>query len=262
MIDGAVANGEKPGGVNSGAFALSGDVTVRDPSLNFYEPETNITYELGWKGDLFDSRVRGDVSLFYTDWSDAQMLQRVEPFGGGTPRSITMNAGEIEAKGLEASFQMALTQEFTGVIGYAYSDSTFKSGSVSSFIDFDATPGGDVSGKDLPLSSKHQANISLTYRKSLREGMDWYARGDVNYKSEQYTNPTNNGTLPSRTLLNARIGLEADSWRVELWGDNLGNEDSPVSVLQDVYLNDGFARRTLPAFGRLRTYGITGTYHF
>ena len=35
-----------------------------------YDPETNINYELGFKGDLLDGMLRFNASLFTTDYED------------------------------------------------------------------------------------------------------------------------------------------------------------------------------------------------
>ncbi|MEZ5596824.1 MAG: TonB-dependent receptor [Pseudomonadales bacterium] len=77
-----------------------------------YNPETNTNFEVGYKGDLLDNRLRLNAAVFFTQFKD---LQRNQVFrftnADGTPgqETITLNAGESESKGIEIETTWLLT---------------------------------------------------------------------------------------------------------------------------------------------------------
>lgn len=84
------------------------------------QPESVDAYEVGLKTDLFDRRVRLNVSGFYYDVSDPQVtLQR----GGGI---ILSNAESVEVKGVEADLTVVLVDGFSLRGSLAYLNSKYK----------------------------------------------------------------------------------------------------------------------------------------
>ena len=104
------ANGDSPLGET--------DITRADGFRNnVFEPETVDSYELGYKDSLFDGSANIDLTAFYYEYED---LQVVIADGGA---SIVKNAGEVEAWGLEGSITMALGDYFTAYLAMGYLDS-------------------------------------------------------------------------------------------------------------------------------------------
>jgi iron complex outermembrane receptor protein len=104
------ANGDSPIGET--------DIT-RDDGFqnNVFEPETVDSYELGYKDSLFDGSANIDITAFYYEYED---LQVVIADGGA---SVVKNAGEVEAWGLEGSITMALGDYFSAYLAMGYLDS-------------------------------------------------------------------------------------------------------------------------------------------
>lgn len=68
-----------------------------------FDPETLTAYEIGLKTDLFDRRVRLNLSAYYNKFKDAQLtLLSCPQFGGPGPCALPQNAGDADVKGFEA----------------------------------------------------------------------------------------------------------------------------------------------------------------
>src|SRR3546814_12833853 len=70
-----------------------------------YDPEYVDTFEVGVKADLFNRRVRANLTAFYTDYRDMQLSQIYfinNPDTGSTVGSTIINAASSEIKGIEA----------------------------------------------------------------------------------------------------------------------------------------------------------------
>src|SRR5690606_13516390 len=66
-----------------------------------FDPETVTAYEVGLKTDLFDRRVRVNVSGFYNDYTNIQLpLSDCSAYGGG-PCAVVANAGDGKIYGIE-----------------------------------------------------------------------------------------------------------------------------------------------------------------
>jgi outer membrane receptor protein involved in Fe transport len=102
---------------------------------------------------------------------------------------------------------------------------------------------GDVAGNRPPRAPEHQGFISSRYGRPLNDNLTWFVGGDVTYEGSKYDQVHNLIETGDRTSINARLGLESESWSVFLWGRNLGDDDTPVDILR--YVD---ARPPLPAF--------------
>lgn len=104
------ANGDSPIGET--------DITRADGfKNNVFEPETVDSYEIGYKDSLFDGSANIDLTAFYYEYED---LQVVIADGGA---SLVENAGHVEAWGLEGSITMALGDYFNAYLAMGYLDS-------------------------------------------------------------------------------------------------------------------------------------------
>ncbi len=82
------------------------------------DPEEVDSYEIGYKDTLFDGRANFDITAFYYEYTDLQVTVGTE--GGPT---LTKNAGEVEAWGLEGSITAALGDHWTAYFTLGYLDS-------------------------------------------------------------------------------------------------------------------------------------------
>lgn len=111
MVYGRAASAYRAGGFDAGGAG--------DP--NGFDPEKVKTYEVGFKADVLDRRLRFNASAFYTDYSDLQISQFVAGSSGG--RTQTVNSGKASFSGFEAELTAAPTDDltFNGSVGYVHS---------------------------------------------------------------------------------------------------------------------------------------------
>ncbi|MCP5329052.1 MAG: TonB-dependent receptor [Sinobacteraceae bacterium] len=278
-VYGSVAGAEK-----SGDFATAGVNFVGDPPNTPqvqvgrpYDPEKNLSYELGAKGRLAGGRVQLEADVYYIDWSDIVIPQIFEEINGRqltTPTSFETNGGDATLKGFEFSVLARLTKGLTVNAALSLADGTYDNGLVQTYALFPSFPNGDISGKKLLRASDKQASVGFTYEAPLGERFVGYVRSDYAYRGEQYADSVNQTSLPAQGLLNASIGLRGDNWTVELWGRNLTHEDAPSGAFRDVVFSNyapnlafGGAASLFPfrwtvTHPRLTTYGLTARVKF
>src|SRR6185503_7464056 len=122
--------GFDPRGLSTAAPDLNGN-GVREPNEIFdyflFDPERVTSYEIGYKANLFDRRLRLALAGFYADYQDVQVPGSVGAVINGVPTfvGVTTNAGKASFKGLEAEALATLFRgddgsrfTFSGTLGY------------------------------------------------------------------------------------------------------------------------------------------------
>jgi iron complex outermembrane receptor protein len=156
-----------------------------------------------------------------------------------------------------------------GGLGLSYNRARFNHGRVESFTNFPSfAPFGSMAGQTMSRQPEFQANANATFRTQFRGDWDIYTRGDVNYQSRWYVGLPNQGRMPGRFRANARVGLESDKYTIELWVNNMFDDDTVESAFRDVYLSNAipggasnfdtlFPWRLTASHPTLRTMGLT-----
>lgn len=248
-IYGSVATGEKGGGVDSFEIQGSGN-----PDLDFtarqvtFDPESNTTYELGYKTALNEGKTVIDAAIYYIDWSDIVVpvindtIPDPDNPGATLPvlaYTISQNAGDASISGAEFSVRSQLSDYVTAGFGASYNDAELDSGNIESFARFpDFSIEGDMSGQTLPRQPELQLNANVTFRDQLTGDWDWFVRGDAFYQSRWYVGLPNQAQIPSRIISNLRLGLESEQISVEFWARNLFDNDAPTAAFRDVYFSN------------------------
>jgi len=208
----SIATGFKGGGSNPRPFNAF--------QLLAFGPETLTAYEIGFKSDFLDRRVRLNASAFLNKYSDIQ--SSASPCPGvapqyATPSACRINLGSADIKGVEIELFAEPVDDFT-------IDASL------SHIDFDYTevnPAGgatlDDPGTGMP---PWKASIGAQYRADLGSAGSLTPRVDVFYQDETFAGFQGTGaarlvqTLPSFTTVNARL-----TWR---------NEEEDLSIALEV----------------------------
>ncbi len=250
------SEGYKAGGVD---FQNAGDISD-------FDPEQLTSYEVGFKSELADGRVRLAGSVFYLEWDDMQVQTNFleDPTDISSAIEKTLNAAEASGTGAEFEVTALLTEGFTGSVSLGYIDSEFD--------DFkDAIIKGnpqpvDLSGQKLPNSPELTASAVLDYSFTLGS-MEAYVRGEWVYRDETASNleavASNAGVLnlpnfpyqiDSYDVVNLRAGIEGGSFRVNAFVNNLFDEDYYTGTA------DGFGLAGIRVKTHPTTYGIKFTY--
>ncbi|TQV81390.1 TonB-dependent receptor [Exilibacterium tricleocarpae] len=288
ILYGIYSEGAKPGGFNGADGASVGQPT--------YEQEESTNYEAGIKSILWGGRVKANASLFFIEVSDVQLTTPLADPGGAL-NSIATNQGEGEVSGIEIELRAALARNLEAGVTYALADTEFTdgcdefqwtltsgggrfTGDEATSLDLTGNGSCSIEGKQFPLASKHQASAFIDYRRPVfGGGIAFFAGVDVSYESKKFAQVHNLIYAPAATLVGARIGLEADNWKLMLFGRNLTDEDAVPMVtrwLQVPYFafsslntatqvtgaDTGAPRAYFGALRRQRQYGLELSYSF
>jgi iron complex outermembrane receptor protein len=122
--------GFDPRGLSTAAPDLNGN-GVREPNEIYdyflFDPERVTSYEIGYKANLFDRRLRLAIAGFYADYTDVQVPGSVGAVINGVPTfvGVTTNAGSATFKGIEVEMVANLLRadngsrlNFSGTLGY------------------------------------------------------------------------------------------------------------------------------------------------
>ncbi|MDP2324413.1 MAG: TonB-dependent receptor, partial [Gammaproteobacteria bacterium] len=274
---GSVAWGQKPGGLQLlSAEVVTPSGTAQEQFTNAYDPEKITAYELGVKGFSSDRRIGVDLSMFYNDWTAIVLRQLTEtsPASGlafTQPVSLNTNGGDAKVWGWEMSNDFSFTENLSGRLTAAWTDSQLTNARQDTFSLFPSlyttepscTPAaiqaivgadagdtakqqeikglqcqalsGNVSGNTQMRQPEWTASASLSYGRQLRGEWDWYARTDANYTDKIYVGNDNQAWLPARTIANLRFGLKSPTYTVEFWVRNLFDNDDPTAAFRDIY---------------------------
>lgn len=207
-------------GYKSGGFNVF-SVTPADDAA--YLPETVNNYEVGYKGEFFDNRLRVNASIFYMQYQDLQQNQLIDT-GGGIAQFQTSNAAEAHSQGLEIEIAAALSERLQITASYSLLDAEFDSYP-------DATPSGDdYTGNHLSFAPETAASLAAEWTQPVGE-LEFFARLEGTYRSRIYFASNNAYSDPALTLFNARIGIGSGNgnWRATIWGRNLTDEDYAIN---------------------------------
>lgn len=179
-------------------------------------------YELGWKTDLIGGQLRLNGSAFFVDITNLQ-TQIFDP--SITNLFFSANAANAEIKGVEADFTIA-----------PYSLPGFSIAGAFSILDTEVTeiliPTDDVLvGSDLAYAPSFQGNIRARYEWDLTSTLEAYVQPQMSYSGSKFTDVVeiNKIKLDSYTVFDLSVGVKADRWRVELFGENLSDERAQIS---------------------------------
>ncbi|NCW21691.1 MAG: hypothetical protein EB102_08620 [Gammaproteobacteria bacterium] len=277
----SVAKGVISGYFNGKTDAVAGNAVVPD-ALQVYNPAQNKTYELGWKAQWLDRRVGTELALFYIDYTAIQI-----PATPPAPliTNLVQNVGDAIAKGVEFSVNARLTDKVQVGGTYSYTPTYFAKGTVDAGVLrycggtsttiptaalgfcpsalFRGATLPDVSGRPLPRSPNRLASLYVAYDTPMNDDWSFYARADGSYTSSTSALTIGLTTIPSRTIINARMGVRRGPLDVSLWGRNILDEKFVSAVIFQPPLNATNATFTPNVSqGERATYGLTATYSF
>jgi iron complex outermembrane receptor protein len=265
MIYASAAKGVKSGGFNG---RRAGTVTLTADEQSYGEEE-NWTYEVGSKNSFFGSKLIANVALFYIDWSKKQ--NSVQPSGyvntgvftpGTVPPNSYQTTGAAKSYGIEIEGMARPFAGFTINYSAAAMNPEYNKGVIAgNFIGLctgvNCPISADIGGNQIERTSKFAGTLGFEYRKSAVKDFEMFVGSDVTYQSKQYSDPVNESWIGSYTLVNARIGIQNDTWKAWLHVDNLFDKKyiQSVFVIQNTRLNQ-------VAYGERRTIGGTLAFNF
>ncbi len=238
---GGWSRGFRSGGFNQtgvGAVArANGVLGVND----LFNAEVADTTEVGFKSQFLDRRLTLDGDVFYTKSTNGYFFVYIAA-------DSTQNLGNLNAtyKGAEISLTARPTDRINLYASYGYTDSR---------ITGMADP--TVIGNQAPLVSKDTVNAGAEYRQPLAAGLNGTVRLDYQQIGRTWWEPYNITSRDPVSLVDLRVGLQAEKWTVTAWSKNLTNSIYNAEFSPGNVGGAGFLWRALP-----RRYGVDLDYRF
>lgn len=248
MFYGSVVTGFRSGTLQSQ------EVLRVAPGFPSILPDTLLSYELGTKGYLFDNTFSYETAVYYTDWKDIQQ-SLILPIGF----TARVNAGGASGLGVDMTIAYQPLRALTLNLNLGWNDLTFD----EDVFNFDAGSGRNVllfpEGSRLNDSPEWTGSVGATYRAATpMQGTDFVLSANHAYGSRRLLRFLTAGVITETQSdvmrqLKVTLGMENDRWSVELFGDNLLNEEGAVTA-PDINVA-GTAVRLRP-----RTIGLQAAY--
>lgn len=190
-----------------------------------FDSEDLTAYELGWKSEWLDQRVRLNGATYYQQISDIILDYLPDPVLN--PQLVeSFNSGDADVWGLEIDLEAAITDQFLVGLSYAYLNYDFSN------VDFpDGTDHTDTT--ELVWAPENAYTLSADYTLPVSIGEVRFHL-DYAWQDDQFAlanTEFGKVEIADYGLLNARISLAevemgGHNWQVALWGRNLTDEDS------------------------------------
>jgi iron complex outermembrane recepter protein len=253
----SAARGTKAGGFNAAGVIAS--------ELQ-YDPEKNVTYEIGSKNTFADGNVRLNLAAFYIDWTALQI--EAESANPGQLAPVTQNFGSVEAKGGEAELQVAVADGVRINGGLAYTNPEFGNDTFNFNLQAECLavgtkfcdparivsnaptakgprPALSLGGLLRPTVSRWQLTGGFDISLPISESWNWFAIANYKYQSKQFTDVINSRWVGGRHDLATHLGVENDNVRMSFWVQNLLNDQTAIAN------NSGIARTRRNGSGRV-----------
>jgi outer membrane receptor protein involved in Fe transport len=219
-------------------LASFGDTTPGGPVK--YGSDKLWSYEVGSKGRMLDGNLSVNIDGFYVDWTN---IQQSIPLGGACGENVVQNAGDAESYGGELELSYRLAPGLTIGLNADITHSVFTQ----------TTPllANAVSvGEEVPDVPRYQLTPSIDYNFEVGPGYAAFAHLD-------YTEvgPSHGTTLvsdpdyiqPAYGVMNGNIGVDIDSWEIQIYAKNLLNNSQIIARPTVNYNEEGYTLRPLTA---------------
>lgn len=258
LVYGLFSQGFRAGGANQNVSGATDFPTS-------YLSDTVDNYELGFRATLLDGAMTFNGSIFHIDWSNIQTEQTDAATG---LFRFTSNGGKADVNGFEADLKAQVSPSLGLTLGVAWVDAALAENSPLNIIGETSQTG--LAGDDIPNVPGYTLNFSANYERYFKPGLLGFIYLNGSYTDKSFSDYNEflidaATLLPSSTpnasyavqggnfIMDLRVGVEADSWGISVFIDNLSNERAISNVFVDNF-------RPAPGLNfveRPRTYGIS-----
>lgn len=269
LVYGTISRGYKAGGVNGRIISASASNSDITPDMFEFDTESMINYEVGVKGAWLDSRLQGQLAVFYQDRSDVQAKQSIFDPANFSFDDFLANAAGGKTTGLEVELNYlasdslrffaaagVLSAEFDNFVSQSHVDAKDDNNGI-------ALAAVNLDGREVAHAPNYQffvgSEVSLMANLVLRL--------EVEGKDEFYFSNSHNEKSSAYELFNARLTYYASNWDVSVWGRNLADKDYETRgfYFSNAFGNNpanGYAPEAYYQFGEPRVFGVSANYTF
>ena len=214
QVYGNVSLGFKSGGFNG---------RLADAQIEPYDEETLTSYELGYKSEWLDRRLRFNTAVFFNDYDDLQVSSFKATPDGSALVGVFTNAGKASMQGLELELTALITEAFSVTANLGYLDAEYD--------EFITASGGklvDVSReREMINAPRWDLFVGINYVIPIARGTLTFS-ADASYRDKTYLEINSRETLAQGAypLINAALMYETadERWQFMLGGKNLSDE--------------------------------------
>jgi iron complex outermembrane receptor protein len=232
MVYATFSKGFRPGGVNRTA----------EVGIGPYQADYLKNYEIGWKTQWFDHRLRWNGAIFDEEWKNFQFS-----FLGLNSVTIIVNGGNARIRGIENEVEWAATNNLTLSTSFTFLDPRLTSNycgaqgvtNCPTQVTSEAFGPNFVgpqapAGTNLPITSKFKGNIIARY--SFDEVAGWKPFGQAAFVYQTQTAPTLRvdetqvmGMQPAYGLLDLTFGASINNSMLQFVVSNATNRLAQLS---------------------------------
>lgn len=214
-------------------------------------PENVTSYEIGFKTEWFDRKLRLNGDVYYMNYRDMQ-VQIPYPFGPGL---IIGNAASAHLRGVEFDAEVVPVRNLRLTASAGYSDATYLR-----YISTDAFGNtNDLSGNRLPYAPKWTASVGGYYDIELNGDLTLQYGTNWSYRSKIYFDPYNADPVSDRKQLTGNMSLslksDAGKWNVGVFANNITNR-----LVKGFAYNQTYVAPTI--YAPQRTFGLRAGIDF
>ena len=236
MIFAQWTQGFRAGGTNDQTAAEIAQVTI--PAG--FGSDALDNYEIGVKSTWMAGRLVANASLYYIDWTAIQIQDRAQdPNNASVFFPFRANGGGADIYGIEIDLSANPTPGL-------------ELGLVASFVDAELAednplPSSGRQGDEIPYIPETTLTLIGRYERPLPyKDLRGFIGADLSYVGERNTELRSDNalflTLNAYTLVNLRVGTEADTWSAALAVNNVFADDTVIDVFRIIpgLTPDGF----------------------
>jgi outer membrane receptor protein involved in Fe transport len=232
LVYATFSKGFRPGGVNRTAAAGIGP----------YQADFLKNYEIGWKTQWFDHRLRWNGAVFWEDWKNFQFS-----FLGPNSVTIIENGGNARIKGIENEIEWAATNNLTLSTSFTFLDPRLTENycgtagvtncpnlvTKEAFIPNLIGPQAPA-GTNLPITPKFKGNVIARY--NFNEVAGWKPFGQASWVYQSKSTPTLRvdqtriiGVQPAYGLVDLMGGAQLNNSTIQLIVTNVADRRAQLS---------------------------------
>ena len=223
-------------------------------ALTAANPQTVNSYEVGFKSEWFERRLRANIALYDEAFDNIQKSSTVTV--GTKNVTYLLNAASAKIRGAEIELTALPADGFKVFVTGGFTDAAYNKFTAT-------TPTSPYNVNEPPTDYGFQnvprwtEDSGFSYKVPVaRAGGDFEIASDWAWRSQQFGdfNNTPQNIIPAYGLLNASLKYSEGPWTVTLWGRNLTDKFySEVTTINAGW----FVEPGIP-----RTYGLTAAVTF
>ena len=281
-----VSRGFRLGGINDplNVPLCTAQDLVTFSGRDSWKDEKAWNYEVGAKSQWWGGRASLNLSAFYMDIRDLQLIVTA----GSCSSRLVFNVPKSVSRGAEIELAAAPSRWFDFAVSATFDNSELRSTLTSTDTAGQVSVvSGIKSGNRLPSVPRVQTAAAATLRRPLRSGAQAFLNGTYFHVGSRYTQIddlapgvgtvnldsfapntiggpltasvfTFNPLLPSYDLVNARLGVSRGNWETALFVNNLTDERALLALDRE----RGLRARVGYLTNQPRTYGISTTFQY